>query len=531
MNDKTKAPVWLLSALRILVGWHFLYEGIVKLASPSWSAGPYLLESTWAFSSVFRAVASNHSVLSVVDFLNIWGLIFIGAGLMAGLFTRLASWSGAALLMLYYLAHPPFVGIMDGNAMEGNYIWVNKNLIEMVVLILIARVPAGWMFGTDNLIAGWMLRRKEKGESQEVKEESRKEKGINSIIVPQTDNPPFEDLPLFDRRRVLKNLITIPVMGGFAYAALKNFGYESYEEKDLKVNAVSSATSKFANFSKLTDLKEKVPRGRIGNLEVSRLICGGNLIVGYAHARDLIYVSSLLKKYFTQEKIWETIRLCEACGINTVLMRNAPDIVTPLNKYRKQGGKIQWLAATYPQENDLFSNTQLAVDNGADAILIQGNIADTWVSQGRLDLYEKWFAHFQGKGIPLGVGSHELEVVRTMEEKGFPVDFHFKTFHNTNYWSYQADEPKGKVVKNELDNYWCKDPEETAKYMQTVNKPWIAFKILAAGAIKPEDGFKYAFENGADFACVGLFDYQVVDDCNILTGTLKGLTDRTRKFF
>jgi uncharacterized membrane protein YphA (DoxX/SURF4 family) len=520
MKDQIKAPVWLLTGLRFLIGWHFLYEGIVKLVSPSWSAGPYLLESTWVFSGLFKALAVNHSVLAVVDFLNIWGLIFIGAGLIAGLFTRIAAWSGAVVLMFYYLARPPFVGIMDGNAMEGNYIWVNRNLIEMVVLILLARIPASWMFGTDTLIVFLKGRKKESNIS-----DSRK------IIVPETDNPPFKDLPMLDRRRLLKNLITIPVMGGFAYAALKNFGYESYEEKDLKVNAVSSATSKFTNFSKLTDLKEKVPKGKIGNLEVSRLICGGNLIVGYAHARDLIYVSSLLKKYFTQEKIWETIRLCEACGINTVLMRNAADIVYPLNKYRKQGGKIQWLAATYPKEDDVITNTQIAIDNGADAILIQGNIADTWVSQGRIDLYEKWFSHFQGKGLPLGVGSHELEVVKTMEDRGFPVDFHFKTFHNLNYWSYQADEPKDNVVKNMQDNYWCREPEQTAKYMGTVNKPWIAFKILAAGAIKPEDGFKYAFEKGADFACVGLFDYQVIDDCNILTDTLKGLTERTRKFF
>jgi uncharacterized membrane protein YphA (DoxX/SURF4 family) len=524
MSEKNSAPVWLLTFLRILVGWHFLYEGIVKLVTPSWSAGPYLLESTWIFSGLFRAMAANHAVLSVVNFLNIWGLLFIGAGLLIGLFTRTAAWSGALLLLFYYIARPPFVGIMDGNAMEGDYIWVNKNLIEMVLLILLARIPAGWMYGSDTL---WRLWKKGKGKTIGEKVN----KSVGSITVPETDNPPFDDLPVLDRRRVLKNLITIPVMGGFAYAALKNFGYESYEEKDLKVNAVTSATSKFSNFSKLTDLKEKVPRGKIGNLEVSRLICGGNLIVGYAHARDLIYVSSLLKKYFTQEKIWETIRLCEACGINTVLMRNGPDILTPLNKYRKQGGRIQWLAATYPNENDLFTNTQIAIDNGADAILIQGNIADTWVSQGRFDLYEKWFNHFQGRNIPLGVGSHELEVVKAMEEKGYPVDFHFKTFHNTKYWSYQADEPKGQIVKNELDNYWCRDPEETAKYMATVNKPWIAFKVLAAGAIKPEDGFKYAFENGADFACVGLFDYQVVDDCNILTATLKGLNGRTRKLF
>jgi hypothetical protein len=350
-------------------------------------------------------------------------------------------------------------------------------------------------------------------------------------MVPETDNPPFEELPLLDRRRVLKNLITIPVMGGFAYATLKKFGYESHEEKDLKLNAVSSATSRSANFAKLTDLKSTVPKGKIGKLEISRMICGGNLIAGYAHSRDLIYVSSLLKNYFTHEKIWETFRICEACGINTVMLRNAPEIVLPLKKYRNQGGNVQWVAATYPNEQDISSNSQIAIDNGADAILIQGNIADNWKNQGRIDLFEKWFSHFQGKGIPLGVGCHELEVVKAIEENGFPVDFYLKTLHSPSYWSYQIDEPKGRVVKNELDNYWCRDPEETIKFMASVNKPWIAFKIFAAGAIKPEDGFRYAFENGADFACVGLFDYQVVDDCNILNDTLGTLTGRTRRFF
>jgi uncharacterized membrane protein YphA (DoxX/SURF4 family) len=527
MKNVNSAPVWILSFLRMLVGWHFLYEGLYKLVSPGWSAGPYLLESTWIFSGLFKAMAVNHSLMAVVNFMNIWGLILIGAGLMLGIFTKPAAWAGALLIFLYYLARPPFVGLMEGNAMEGSYIWVNKNLIEMVVLILLARLPADWMFGTDNLIAARMKSK----QSAEVNKEARKDKKIGAIQVPETDNPPFEDLPLLDRRRVLKNLITIPVMGGFAYAALKNFGYESYEEKDLKVNAVTSATSKFSNFSRLTDLKEKVPTGKIGNLVVSRLICGGNLIVGYAHARDLLYVSSLLQKYFTQEKIWETLRLCEACGINTVLMRNAPDIVTPLTKYRKLGGKIQWLASTYPNEKDLFTNTQIAIDNGSDAILIQGNTADTWVAQGRFDLFDKWFSHFQGQKFPLGVGSHELEVVKAMEEKGYPVDFHFKTFHSLNYWSYQPDEPKKNIIGNELDNFWCRNPEETAKYMETVNKPWIAFKVLAAGAIKPEEGFRYAFESGADFACVGLFDYQVIDDANVMTATLKGLNGRTRKFF
>jgi uncharacterized membrane protein YphA (DoxX/SURF4 family) len=498
-----------------MIGWQFLYEGIVKVTNPAWSAGPFLLESTGWFSGFFKTMALHPNLLTIVDFLNVWGLILIGIALFLGLFTRLASWSGALLLLLYYLAKPPFNILLEGSAGEGNNLWINKNLIEMAILILLARTPISKFFGLDHLL---------KTSSNKVF------RSRGAIQVPAMDNPKFEELPLLDRRRMLKNLITLPVLGSFSYAFMKSFGYESYEEKDMKVNAISSATLKFSNFSKLNDLKEPVPKGRIGNLEISRLICGGNLIVGYAHARDLIYVSSLVKKYFTQEKIWETIRLCEACGVNTVLMRNAPDIVVPLNKYRKQGSKVQWLAATYPEEKDLFTNTQIAIDNGADAILIQGNIADRWVMAGKLDLFEKWFSHFQGKGLPLGIAAHELEVVKAMEEQKFPVDFYFKTLHSPNYWSWQQVEPKGEIVLNTLDNYWCRKPEETIQYMESVNKPWIAFKVLAAGAIKPKDGFKYALENGADFACVGLFDYQVVEDCNIFTNTLKNLGERRRKF-
>ena len=130
----------------------------------------------------------------------------------------------------------------------------------MAVLVFIANSPLKNMFGLDNLFF--------------LRKEAGIEKGsltTGKIKVPETDNPSFKDLPLLDRRRMLKNLITIPVMGGFSYAVLKNFGYESYEEKNLKtrsftrdreVNAVSSATFKFNNFSTLTDLKEQVPQGQ-----------------------------------------------------------------------------------------------------------------------------------------------------------------------------------------------------------------------------------------------------------------------------
>jgi len=78
---------------------------------------------------------------------------------------------------------------------------------------------------------------------------------------------------------------------------------------------------------------------------------------------------------------------------------------------------------------------------------------------------------------------------------------------------------------------WDLFPLRTIEYMKGVNKPWFAFKVLAAGAIEPKDGFRYAFENGADFICVGMFDFQIIDNVNTATDILRDLRNRERKWF
>jgi hypothetical protein len=78
---------------------------------------------------------------------------------------------------------------------------------------------------------------------------------------------------------------------------------------------------------------------------------------------------------------------------------------------------------------------------------------------------------------------------------------------------------------------WDLHPEKTVEFMKGVTKPLIAFKILAAGAIHPKTGFRYAFENGADFICVGMFDFQVVDDVNTAIDVLPDTGKRERKWF
>ena len=81
------------------------------------------------------------------------------------------------------------------------------------------------------------------------------------------------------------------------------------------------------------------------------------------------------------------------------------------------------------------------------------------------------------------------------------------------------------------DNMWDVFPEQTVDVLSKVEVPIVGFKTLAAGAIHPEDGFRYDFENGADFICVGLFDYQVMEDVNVATAILETGVNRTRPWY
>jgi thiosulfate dehydrogenase [quinone] large subunit len=138
--------------LRFLIGWHLLYEGMYKLLHPEWSSIAYLAQSKWIFSGIADWIVTNPGVLNAVDALNAWGLVAIGVGLVLGLFTRPAAIAGTALLMLYYLFNPPFIGTGFAS-LEGNYLLVNYNLIEAVTLLLIAVSPAARRYGLDMLIA------------------------------------------------------------------------------------------------------------------------------------------------------------------------------------------------------------------------------------------------------------------------------------------------------------------------------------------------------------------------------------------
>lgn len=513
----------ILFILRIAVGWHFLYEGIVKVLDPSWTSAGYLVEARWIFSGFFHWIVAHEYVLAVVDFINMWGLVLIGLGLFFGCFTRAASIAGIALLFLYYIAIPPIPGYFNGTHTEGNYLIVNKNLLELIALCVLTVFPAHTFLSFDRLFSQLP------GSLRIFGRVGPGKKAGNANLAGE----PVSDTKL-DRREIVKSLAAMPFFGAFVVSVIKRHGWKSFEERQLmevvngQTSAVTSASVKTVRFSGLKDLRQQIPHGKIGNVEISRIVVGGNLISGFAHARDLIYVSPFLKQYFSDEKVMETLRLCEACGINTAILRTDNDTVRVLNKYWKRGGTIHWLAQTYPSPEDPTGNVKFAIDNGAVGAFIQGNIADTFIKEKRLSLVKEVISYIKSRRVIAGIAGHQLEVPMTVERAGIDVDFYMKTLHCRDYWSFQLEEEPIAVNENPLDNYWCINPEETVDYMKTVKKPWIAYKVLAAGALDPNIGFKYTFENGADFACVGMFDFQIVDNVNIASAILGGKLNRSR---
>jgi len=265
-----------------------------------------------------------------------------------------------------------------------------------------------------------------------------------------------------------------------------------------------------------------LPKGRIRNLEISRILLGGNLLTHYTHSRDLPYVYNLARHYNTKEKIFDTIQAAEANGINALVIHTAEGVLNLMKEYRqKRKGKMQWIiCSTAPIEDAAKYGQSLRemVDAGADAVYVWGVHSDGLTAQGKTAVIGRAVEMGKATGVPCGVGGHELRVVQECEKAKIDADFYIKTLHHHKY-------PSAKL---NYDSMWCTQPKETIEFMAAVSKPWIAFKVMAAGAIPPEDAFRYVFTNGADFSLAGMFDFEIEEDVQIARRVLSSISSRTR---
>lgn len=143
-NSLSNGQLNVLVLLRIFIGWHFLYEGVIKFYNPSWTAKGYLISSEGIFQPFFTMLA-NDSIIGFIDGINIAILLIVGICLILGVMVKNASLSGVILLLLYYLSHPALPGFNQGPS-EGSYWIINKNLIEAAALLVLMYFPTEHYF-------------------------------------------------------------------------------------------------------------------------------------------------------------------------------------------------------------------------------------------------------------------------------------------------------------------------------------------------------------------------------------------------
>ncbi|MHC4187123.1 MAG: DoxX family membrane protein [Planctomycetota bacterium] len=496
-NTLSTVQNYTLFILRVVVGWHLLYEGVAKIFTPSWSSASYLQHSRWILADFFQWVIANPAILRIVDVLNILGLILIGLALITGCLSRLAAVFGALLLGMYYVAYPPIAGLDVSTVSEGHYLIVNKNLIEIIVLLMIAIFPAD-KIGSLGALFGHLFR----------KLLLRKE-------------PSFKPAKL-ERRELVKGLLSLPVLGVFGGLVWK-------EKKNVSVDTITSPSLQIDE--EVLKVAGQLSYGQIGDVKVSKLIMGANLIGGFAHSRDLIYVGDLFRKYNTEKKIFQTLMLAELSGVNSIIL--VPwqmDVVQKYNRLYK--GNMQMIAMV-----DSTEAVDSAISKEVSAIYIIGNHADWTVRDGKVDELGELLDYIRSKGYTAGLGAHSIQTLMAAYEAGIVPDFYVKTLHHDNYWSahpmenripFSVDTEKSDDHNQFHDNMFCLFPDKTIAFMEKQQIPWIAFKVLAGGAIHPTNGFNFAFKNGADFICVGMFDWQIVEDVNTTIDVIAKVTDRNR---
>lgn len=275
---------------------------------------------------------------------------------------------------------------------------------------------------------------------------------------------------------------------------------------------------------------QELTQGTVAGMSVSRLLLGGNLLTHFTHSRDLKYVYNLAAHYNTHEKILETLEIAQQNGVNTVVIHTVPSVELIRRHHRDRGGKMQWIicptAAPDSQWDAYVKQVEDLINDGVESIYLWGVTADRLVAEGKLDVLVKAVELVKEHGAPSGVGAHDLRVIEECEQKQVPADFYIKTFHHHNYPTGPKPDDLTDSIR-EVPGYWCREPDKTIEVMSAVEKPWIAFKVMAAGAIEPRDAFSYAFENGADHVLAGMFDFEIADDVTIARSVLSGL-ERTR---
>jgi len=231
----------------------------------------------------------------------------------------------------------------------------------------------------------------------------------------------------------------------------------------------------------------KLPKVKLGTLEVSRLILGSNPFFGFAHGNPQASGEEM-KKYYTEERIMAVMDEAAEQGITAVWTPAYDHWIRLWNKYRKRGGKLRiWIGQPDPNPELMKQHITAAAKNGAKAICIQGEKVDAQFRAGKWDVLRGWLDHIHSFHLPAGMASHRPDVHLAAEEKGLPTDFYHQCFFQPENYSKEVRDLAIAAIKK-------------------LDKPVMGYKVLAAGRIPAKESFAFAFKHlrRKDGICVGM---------------------------
>ena len=243
---------------------------------------------------------------------------------------------------------------------------------------------------------------------------------------------------------------------------------------------------------------DTLPQIRLGTLEVSRLIAGSNPISGFSH--DSAERSQQMVEYFTVDCIKAHLHACETHGINALVARADRFVLRFLAEYWREGGRIQWIVQTAPEMKDPIANIRQAKQAGASAIFVHGGEVDQLFADGRQEEIRARLELIRSLGLPVGVAAHEPQNHLDMQQMGLPIDFHLVCMYNlTGY--------RGRTTAEPVETFDYADRALALTALRQLEKPCIAYKVLGAGRLTPEEGLADVREalRPTDGVLIGMF--------------------------
>ena len=233
--------------------------------------------------------------------------------------------------------------------------------------------------------------------------------------------------------------------------------------------------------------KVNLPQIKLGELKVSRLILGSNPFFGFNHGNPQASGDEM-RKYYTQEQIMAVMDQAAESGISAVWTPCYEHWIRLWNKYQEKGGKLKIWLGQPDNFDEMKEHITACAKNGGKAICIQGECVDRAFAQRKYDLVRQWLELIKSFDLPAGIATHKPTTHLVAEEKNLPADFYHQCIYQPENYSKECRDTALDTIKK-------------------LDKPVVAYKVLAAGRLSPEVAFPYVFKHlkPKDGICVGVF--------------------------